>query len=177
MWSIDHLFGSLSFTCPFLPHFMPLPSLFVPLPPSPHWLTYQVWTTSWGDWLPWRWNISNGSVWRIQLLNRAFSTLNIDGTVCMHTHQWWYSLNWKKFTREPICIASHKGIKVIGYSLCVHGEFSMDLTDAISAVKYLCWTKKSAQCVWIWRDLVSDVLYDGQCRALTEPFFEYCWLL
>ena len=38
-------------------------------------------------------------------------------------------------------------------------------TEAISVVEYLFWTKNSIQHLWIWRDLVTNVLYDGLCRV------------
>ena len=32
------------------------------------------------------------------------------------------------------------------------------------------WTKNSVQCLWIWRGLVTNVLYNGQCRAWRSHF-------
>ena len=32
------------------------------------------------------------------------------------------------------------------------------------------WTKNSVQYLWIWRDLVTNVLYNGQCRAWWSHF-------
>ena len=51
------------------------------------------------------------------------------------------------------------------------GQLSMDfeLTQLVLS--------SSGQYLWIRRDLVTNVLYDGQCSScMTEPFFpEYCW--
>ena len=54
--------------------------------------------------------------------------------------------------RDPVC----------SWRWTAHEQFSMDfeLTPLV-----LSNTKNSVQCQWIWRDLVTNVLYDGQCRA------------
>ena len=53
-----------------------------------------------------------------------------------------------------------------------HGRFSMDfeLTPLVISSIFFFWTKNSVQCLWIWRDLVTNVLYDGQCRAWQSHF-------
>ena len=33
------------------------------------------------------------------------------------------------------------------------------------------WTKNGVQYLWIWRDVVTNFLYDGQCRAWRSHFF------
>ena len=45
-----------------------------------------------------------------------------------------------------------------------------ELTPLVISSIFFFWTKNSVQCLWIWRDLVTNVLYDGQCRAWRTHF-------
>ena len=48
-----------------------------------------------------------------------------------------------------------------------HGRFSIDfeLTPFVLSSTFFFWTKNSVQYLWIWRNLLTNALYDGQCRA------------
>ena len=68
---------------------------------------------------------------------------------------------------------------VMGYSLfvtfnstCAQMIFYGLPSDTISAVEYF-WTKNSIQYLWIWKDIVTNVLYDGQHRVWWSHF----WIL
>ena len=58
------------------------------------------------------------------------------------------------------CSTAHACARTILYGLW---------TDAIAAIKYL-EPKIAFQYLWIWRDLVTNVLYYGQCRAWRSHF-------
>ena len=68
-------------------------------------------------------------------------------------------------------------LKVTGYSLfitfncaCTQTTLYGLWTGTISAVKFFFSTKNSDQYLWIRRDLVTNVLYDGQCRGRRSHF-------